>query len=120
MPNHVVHFEVLGKDGKKTQSFYGNLFGWKIDANNPMSYGLVDTGVKGAIGGGVGAADDGKPSVRFYVEVDDLQAYLKKAERLGGKTVMPPTVIPNMVTFAMFADPDGNIIGLVKAEPPAH
>jgi predicted enzyme related to lactoylglutathione lyase len=43
---------------------------------------------------------------------------LRKAERLGGKTVMPPTEIPNMVTFAMFADPDGNVIGLVKAEPP--
>ena len=49
MANHVVHFEILGTDGKKTQAFYGNLFGWKIDANNPMNYGLVDCGVKGAI-----------------------------------------------------------------------
>jgi hypothetical protein len=116
MPNPVVHFEILGKDGKKAQSFYGSLFGWKINANNPMNYGIVDTGVNGAIGGGIEAAEDGKPTVRCYVEVDDLQAYLRKAERLGGKTVMPPTEIPNMVTFAMFTDPDGNVIGLVKAE----
>lgn len=51
----------------------------------------------------------------FYVQVDDLDAYLKKAESLGGRTVVPPTEIPNMVTFAMFADPDGNAVGLIKA-----
>ena len=56
--------------------------------------------------------------MRLYVEVDDLQTFLDKAKRLGGKELMPPTVIPNFVTIAMFADPDGNIIGLVKAEPP--
>jgi hypothetical protein len=116
MPNPVVHFEILGKDGKKVQAFYSSLFEWKINANNPVNYGLVDTGVEGAIGGGVGAEADGKPALRFYVEVDDLQAYLRKAERLGGKTVTPPTEIPNMVTYATFTDPDGNVIGLVKAE----
>ncbi|MBI4234591.1 MAG: VOC family protein [Chloroflexi bacterium] len=120
MPNPVVHFEIMGKDAKKTQAFYSNLFGWKIDSNNPMQYGLVDTGVKGAIGGGVGADEDGKPAVRFFVEVHDLQAYLKRAQQLGGKTIMPPTEIPNMVTMAMFVDPDGNVIGLVEAEPAAR
>ena len=51
MPNPVVHFEVLGKDGKKSQEFYTNLFGWHLDADNPMSYGIVDThdeGINGA------------------------------------------------------------------------
>ena len=55
--------------------------------------------------------------VNIYVEVDDPDAYLRKAEQMGGKTVMPTTEIPNMVTFAMFSDPDGNIVGLVKADP---
>ncbi len=54
--------------------------------------------------------------VTFYVQVDDLDAYLKKAESLGGRTVVPPTEIPNMVTFAMFSDPDGNAVGLVKTQ----
>jgi len=49
-----------------------------------------------------------------YVQVDDLQAYLDKAETLGGKTLVPPTEIPNTVTFAMFQDPEGNMIGLLK------
>ena len=103
MPNPVVHFEVVGKDGKATQKFYSNLFGWKIDANNPMNYGIVDTGTEGGISGGVGEAPPGQPhpGVTFYVSVDDLQATLDKAESLGGKTVMPVTEIPNMVTLGV-------------------
>ena len=42
MANPVVHFEVLGKDGERLQQFYRDLFGWKIDANNPMKYGYVE------------------------------------------------------------------------------
>ena len=49
-----------------------------------------------------------------YVQVDDLESYLKKAESLGGKTVMPVTEIPGVVTLAMFSDPEGNVIGMVK------
>jgi uncharacterized protein len=45
--------------------------------------------------------------------VDDPQAYLKRAEALGGKTLVPPVEIPTG-TFAWFADPDGNAIGLWK------
>ena len=60
MPNPVVHFEIEGKDGAKLQKFYTDLFGWKIDANNPMNYGVVprdgNTNAEGAgIGGGLRA-----------------------------------------------------------------
>ena len=46
--------------------------------------------------------------------MDDLQAYLDKAESLGGKTVMPPTEIPDIVTLAIFSDLEGNVVGMVK------
>ena len=52
--------------------------------------------------------------VTIYAQVDDLQAYLDKAERLGGKTVLLPMEIPDTVTLAMFTDPEGNLIGLIK------
>jgi predicted enzyme related to lactoylglutathione lyase len=52
--------------------------------------------------------------VLFYVESYDLQASLDKAVELGGKILMPVTEVP-MVTFALFSDPEGNVIGLVKA-----
>jgi hypothetical protein len=48
--------------------------------------------------------------------VDDLQGYLDKAEQSGGRTVVPVTEIPNMVTFAQFADPEGNVVGIVEQQ----
>ena len=49
----------------------------------------------------------------FYVQVDDIPAALAKAESLGGKTVVPAVTIPQG-SFAWFADPDGNTVGLWK------
>ena len=115
MADRVVHFEVIGKDGKKLQAFYSGLFGWKIDANNPMSYGMVDANEAG-MGGGIAAGQDGGAGhVTIYVEVPDLAAHLKKAESLGGKTIMPPMAVPGGPEIAMFADPEGHVIGLAKA-----
>lgn len=113
MGKPVVHWEIIGRDGERLQRFYTELFGWKVNANNPMKYGLVDTGGEGGINGGIAAAEDGH-GVTFYVQVGDLQAALDRAESLGGRTLTSPTEIPNMVTFAVFADPEGNRIGLVK------
>ena len=79
-----------------------------------MNYGMVDTHAEGGINGGIGPTGGGPNQVTFYVQVDDLQAYLDKAESLGGKTVMPPTEIPNVVTMALLSDPEGNVIGMVK------
>lgn len=113
----VVHFEILGSDADGLHKFYGDLFDWEIQNIPEMGYGLVQPQGDGSIGGGIGKAQDGSPGhVTFYIEVDDVQAYLDKAESMGGKTVMPVTEIPNMVTFALFADPQGGVIGLVKSQ----
>jgi hypothetical protein len=37
---------------------------------------------------------------------------------MGGKIVMPVTEVPGMVTYAMFSDPEGNMVGIVKDVPP--
>jgi uncharacterized protein len=111
--NPVIHFEVLGKDGTALQKFYRDLFDWKIDASNPMKYGIVEAG-EGGIGGGVASSSDGSTSVTFYVQVPDLQAALDKAEKLGGKTAMAPMDVPGGPSIAQFDDPDGNRVGLVK------
>jgi predicted enzyme related to lactoylglutathione lyase len=109
-------FEVTGKDGLGLQSFYSELFGWKVnDAGDGSGYGLVEAGQKG-IAGGIGASQDGGPGqVTFYVEVDDPAAYLAKVEKLGGRIVVPPSEIPDFgLTFAFFADPEGHVVGLSK------
>ena len=113
----VTHFEIEGPDGKQLQGFYADLFGWSIDASNPMNYGIVQPTENG-IGGGITASQDGKPSVTVYVEVDKVQPFLEKAVAAGGKVVMERTELPGMVTFAQFQDPAGNVIGLAETEVP--
>ncbi len=113
MGKPVVHWEINAKDAPKLQRFYKELFDWTVDANNPMNYGMVKTGGKG-INGGIGRGEKFF-GVTFYVEVEDLQEYLNMAQRLGGKILVPLTVVPNAVTFAIFTDPEGNNIGLLKA-----
>jgi len=116
MASPVVHFEIMGKDGEGLKDFYSKIFDWEINSDNPMNYGLVKEGEKG-IGGGVGEAPEGMDSyVTFYIEVPDPQVCLDKIESMGGKTIIPITVIPNMATFALFEDPAGNHVGVVKSE----
>lgn len=117
----VVHWEINSNNAERLQEFYSRLFDWKVNANNPMQYGLVAAGAKGGIGGGIGQNDPNQPApaaVTFYAAVKDLHETLSKAVSLGGTIVMPVTEIPNMVTMAMFRDPDGNTIGIIKDEMP--
>ena len=116
MPNPVVHFEIAGKEGKRTMDFYGKLFDWPVQFEPKTNYGMISQQDKAGIGGGVYQAMDGMhPHVTVYVQVDDLQKYLDRASKLGGKVLMPPKEIsPEIGWMAMFADPDGNAIGLFK------
>ena len=115
----VVHFEIMGRDGKRTQEFYKSLFKWDINADNPMNYGLIQPGSERAIGGGIGQVTENQsPYVTFYIAVDNPQNYLDKVVSMGGKIILPVTEIPNMATYALFADPEGNIVGLLKDVPP--
>jgi predicted enzyme related to lactoylglutathione lyase len=121
MGQPVVHFEVLGKDADKLHSYYSQLFGWEINADNPMKYGMVsrdgNVSPEGiGIGGGVGPGPDGyEGHVTFYVEVPDVEAALAKAESLGGTRVMGPEKIMDQVELGQFQDPEGHLIGLVKS-----
>jgi hypothetical protein len=114
MPNGVTHFEIMSKDGKKLTQFYSKLFGWEIQWSKEIKYGIVKAQDKG-IGGGIGTKEKkGKWGVTFYVDVDDVDAYLAKAKKMRAKVIVPKTTIPGMVEFAVFKDPQGNIIGLAK------
>jgi uncharacterized protein len=121
MGQPVVHFEVIGRDGAKLQSYYGELFGWEIDAGNPMNYGIVqrdgNTNSDGAgIGGGVGTGPEGYDGhVTFYVEVPDVEAALARAENLGGSRLFGPAPVPGAdIVLGQFVDPEGHVIGLME------
>ena len=121
MGQPVVHFEVIGKDAEGLQRYYSQLFGWQINAENPMNYGMVgregNVNSEGVgIGGGVGSGPEGyEGHVTFYVEVPDVEASLAKAEELGGTRVMGPETMMDQIELGLFTDPEGHVIGVVKS-----
>lgn len=121
MGQPVVHFEIIGKDTKKLKNYYTELFGWDIDSDNTLDYGVVsrekNTSLDGAgIGGGIGKAPEGHEGhVTFYVEVPDVESYLAKAESLGGSRMMGPEQVMEGVEIGLFTDPEGHMVGVVKA-----
>ena len=116
MANPVVHFEVVGTDAAKLKTFYGDAFDWQLQDVMDGQYYMVDTGGEEGIPGGVGAAPGGQPGhVMFYVQVADPAAALEKIKSLGGSTVSEPMDVPGGPTIAHFADPEGHVVGLVKA-----
>jgi uncharacterized protein len=113
MPNPVVHFEVLGKDAEALSRFYGDTFQWEMQSVMP-AYAMAKPGE--GIDGGVGSSSEGSPGhVTFYVQVEDLQAALDKIAANGGSTVQPPMDVPGGPAIALFADPEGHVVGLVKS-----
>ena len=114
MPNPVAHWEIAVKDAEQARKFYSALFEWNIDFNNPLNYGMTNTG---GLNGGIFKPPVGAPNyVTFYVQVDDIDASLKKAGELGGKVVVPNTPIPGVGAFGMFADSEGNVVGVFKGQ----
>jgi uncharacterized protein len=111
----VVHFEVGAADDGPLVAFYGELFGWALQTFPGGGYTMIDTRGGVGINGGIGKSQTGQPWSTFYVETDDPQATLDQANALGGTTVMPVTDFSEAVTIAMFNDPDGLLIGLVRA-----
>jgi hypothetical protein len=111
MGNKIIHVEVVGKDGPALQKFYSEVFDWKLDTNNPGGYGLLRDGDLTA---GIGASQDGSPGhVTFYVQSDDAAATLRRVEAAGGRVLMPPTEVAPETTIALFADPEGHVIGVM-------
>ena len=122
----VVHFEVGGEDGEALEKFYADMFDWQINGVGMPDggiYRLIQAEGDGyGIGGGIFQHMEGMPpnAPGVAVAVDDLQAYLDKAESLGGTALMQPTEVPGgFGSIAVFNDIAGNRISLFKG-PEGH
>jgi predicted enzyme related to lactoylglutathione lyase len=113
MPAPIVHFEIGCQDAPKTAKFYSSLLGWKMQMFGDTH--MTEAGMPQGIGGHIHSL--GHPPnnyITIYAQVDDLDAYIRKAEALGGKRIVPPTEVPGMGHFAWISDPEGTIFGLWK------
>ena len=120
MSRPVIHFELWSPDPEKATKFYAGVFDWKINYTPELSYWLVDTG---AVGGQAGGINGGmfKPQeghlpakLAFYIQVDDVGAYVDKAKAAGAKVLVPETEIPGVGWSAILLDPEERAFGLFK------
>lgn len=114
MPNPLCHFELMTDDVARCKAFYGAVFDWKFDDEAMPGYTIVQTGQDP--GGGVFARPQEAPHacLNVYFTVGDIDKTLAKAVELGGKVLVPKTPIPGVGHFALFADPEGIVIGIMR------
>jgi hypothetical protein len=115
MANPFVHVELNTTDVGKAKSFYGKLFGWKLE-DMPMddgTYTMIDVGDDGTGGGMMkhpvpGAASSWLP----YVLVDDIVAATALAKSLGANVMRDVTEVMGMGSLSIIIDPTGATLGL--------
>ena len=111
--NRMIHFEITGRDGAALQRFYGDLFGWKLNTDNPDGYGMTSEDQTGIVVG-IGNARGDAGNVTGYITVDSVDAALARAAELGGTVVMPKFSPGPGATLGLFADPEGHLIGVTE------
>lgn len=107
-------FDISTPDSERTRTFYSELFGWTVHVLDE-TYALIG-GPNGAPMGGIGHAGSDAPytGIVTYFNVDDVETALARAEKLGGTIRLEPQEIPGRGRIAVFADPDGNAVGLLS------
>jgi uncharacterized protein len=108
MGSPVMQFQILSKNPEETASFYAKLFGWRVNADNPMGYREINTGSGEGIQGGIWPAPPQASNfVQLFMAVDDVKASVARASSLGAKVLIPPSTLPDSGEMAVLHDPQG-------------
>ena len=121
--NSVAHFEIYADDPEKLQQFYTSLFDWSFEAVPGMDYRFVKTvetdgrgmaAQPGGINGGMMKRPTGFNERAWvnYVNVESLEASVRRAESLGARVMKGKTAVPGMGWFAMLTDPQENVFAM--------
>lgn len=116
----ITHIEISAQDRRVSADFYATVFGWEVNHMDEMQYSMLGTGNQG-LAAGLNPVSEQNPAgtILLYIATDDVEGTLAKIEAAGGKTLMPIYEIPTVGWMAMFQDPGGNTLALMKWMPPA-
>jgi hypothetical protein len=120
--SRVIHFEIPAAEPERAAAFYGKVFGWKFDKwAGPMEYWMVTTGTDGkpGINGGMLKKPGPVAVTTNTIDVDSADKALAAVAKAGGKQVMPKSPIPGVGYFAYCEDTEGNVFGVLQADPNA-
>jgi uncharacterized protein len=116
MTNALCHFEVMATDVERAKKFYASVLDWQFDDESMPGYALVNPGQEPSGAFFKKPSEEASPCMNVYFNVDDIDATLEKATANGGETLVPKTEIPGTGHFAMFADPEGIVVGIMKPD----
>lgn len=107
----IVHIEFRSASFERTAAFYAQLFDWRTQQNASSSYMKLD-GADGPTSGWIRSDLAQAPAPVPYVIVDDLAAKMAQVEKAGGRVLVAHMPFSGGGEVGLFADPDGNVIGL--------
>lgn len=119
----VVWFEIPADNVERARTFYGKLFGWKIDkfpGPTTKPYWLINTGNDDpSCNGGMLERQFPDHTITNYIAVPSVDTAAAKVEKLGGKICMGKTAVPNMGYFIICNDTENNQFALWEADKEA-
>ena len=108
-------------DVEGAQRFYEEVFGWTTtDMGSDFGGYRIFDRVGGTGQGHAGLMqnqNEGIPAMWTpYVGVDDPDGCCAKAKELGANVIVEPMDVPSVGRFAIVADPQGAVFGVIKGE----
>jgi uncharacterized protein len=106
--NMVTWFQIPADDPERAWRFYGRVFGWSPEK------AYADRKRLGAINGDVAKRQGLLQQPRLVIRVDNVEATARAILAAGGAILEEPSEIPGLgMVYAVFQDPDGNVLNVV-------
>ena len=110
--NKVIGFQITAQDESVINTFYQETFGWHASAGPHEHVTNFDTGNESLQGSVIGRGGHIPDYVSLFVETDNLEETVETAVSNGATLIRPPFTLPDGVTLAIIADPEGHIVTL--------
>ena len=118
-PGSFCWFECGTNDLNSAKAFYSKLFGWGVKEVPTGFYTEFQVGGR-SIAGMMAIPQEQQEHVPDnwlpYALIDDYDATVDTASGLGATVVVPAQDIPNVGRFAVFADPAGAHLAVIKLD----
>jgi hypothetical protein len=117
-----VWYDLMTNDPQAAEAFYTDVLGWGTEvftgAGTPYTMWKAGEQMIGGIGP-MPAGTATPPHWLGYVDVEDVDATVRRAEELGDKTHHAPEDIPTVGRFAVLEDPQGAFFAIYQSLNPA-
>jgi uncharacterized protein len=113
----VNYFAIPADDPERAIAFYQSVFGWTFEVQweyetphgREKNWKILNEGEDGpGIGGGLTRREYSGQPIGIGIEVRAVDEYISTVEQHGGKILLPKTVLPNIASFAVCQDSEGN------------